>query len=183
MNGLSVFSANRPITDRKADAVIGVFFFTLATILSSYVRIPVYGSPVPITLQTFFAILSGAVLGKKLGALSQAGYILLSSALGVSYVAGPTGGYMIGFIAASYTVGSFIGKGGVGTLRTVLSFIAGNALIYLFGMSWLVLLYGFNPVNAFSMGALPFIGGDAIKVSLAFAVYLKIRGRVGSIFR
>jgi biotin transport system substrate-specific component len=99
------------ISSKKAVAAIGVTFFVLATALSAYVRIPVPGSPVPITLQTFFVLLAGAVLGRKLGAASQIGYVILGAVglpifqgagYGIAYLFGPTGGYLMGFAAAAY---------------------------------------------------------------------------------
>ena len=88
------------ISGRTASAVLGVLFFILATALGAYVKIPVPGSPVPITLQTFFVILSAAVLGHKLGAFSQFGYVMLGAAgfplfqgnyYSPAYLLGPTG--------------------------------------------------------------------------------------------
>ena len=105
------------VNNRKLTAVIGVVFFILATALGAYIRIPVHGSPVPITLQTFFVLLAGAVLGKKLGFYSQAGYLLAGisglpmfqgTSLGISYLLGPTGGYLIGFMACAFITGFII---------------------------------------------------------------------------
>ena len=179
------------IYSRKAVAAIGVAFFVLATALGAYVRVPVPGSPVPITLQTFFVLLAGAVLGRRLGVVSQVGYILIGAAglpvfqgagFGISCLVGPTAGYLVGFIAAAYTIGSMTGSGKCGVVKSFIAFFIGSAIIYLFGSAWLVLAYKMAPVNAFSLGVLPFIPGDIAKVSIAAAIYSRISDRAGNIF-
>ena len=104
------------ILDRRVCAVIGVGGFILSTALGAYARIYLPFTPVPITLQTFFVLLSGAVLGKKLGGISQAGYVILggiglplfAGMGGIEYLFGPTGGYLIGFIVASWVIGKML---------------------------------------------------------------------------
>ena len=181
----------REVVNGKAlVAVIGVLFFILATALGAYVRIPIAGSPVPITLQTFFVILSGAVLGKRLGLYSQLGYILLGSmglpifqgaAFGVSSLLGPTGGYLAGFAVAAYLVGRLT-NGVSDTRRALLSFAIGSLVIYAFGVSWLVYIYRVNLMHAISIGMLPFIPGDIVKISFAAIIYSRISQRSKSVF-
>ncbi|MCX5726738.1 MAG: biotin transporter BioY, partial [Candidatus Saganbacteria bacterium] len=74
-----------------ACGVIGVFGFIILTAAGAFVRIPLPFTPVPLTLQTFFVLLAGAVLGRKLGLLSQAGYVILGM-LGLPIFAGAAGG-------------------------------------------------------------------------------------------
>ena len=78
MNSVMALRTN-VISNKAINAVIGVAFFIIATTLGAYIRIPVPGTPIPITLQTFFVVLSGAVLGSRLGLFSQAGYIFLGA--------------------------------------------------------------------------------------------------------
>jgi biotin transport system substrate-specific component len=163
--------------NRVADAAIGVAFFALATLFGSFVRIPVPGTPVPLTLQTFFALLSGAVLGRRLGALSQLSFIALWSGLGISHIWGPTGGYIIGLAAASYIVGWLTEGRPFGAVRAALAFILGNIVIYAFGIAQLVFFYRIAPDKAFLMGALPFIAGDLAKIIIATAIYAGISTR------
>ena len=69
---------NRPLPlSRRACEALGVTAFISLTFLGAYLRICLPFTPVPITMQTFFVLLSGAVLGRRLGAISQAGYIIL----------------------------------------------------------------------------------------------------------
>ena len=183
---------NRDITHRKEiDAIIGVLFFVLATALGAYVRIPVPGSPVPITLQTFFVILSGAVLGKRLGIFSQAVYIFLGASglpifqgysAGMAHVFGPTGGYLIGFIAASFLVGKMLGKETLSLYKILASFIMGNVVLYTLGVLWLVSLYRISLVNAVRIGVLPFLAVEAVKILAAAFIYRVIADRSRSIF-
>jgi biotin transport system substrate-specific component len=179
-----VLDYNRDIiNDKRTVAAIGVLFFVLATAFGAYVRIPVKGSPVPITLQTFFVILSGAVLGRKLGTLSQTAYFILGiaglpifqgSVSGAAYLAGPTAGYLIGFIASAYLIGKLIEIKPTSFAWSVLTFALGSLVIYVFGISWLIYMYKMNFVNAFSTGILPFIPGDIAKILFAGIIYSKI---------
>jgi len=179
------------ITSKKAVALIGATFFILATALGSYVRIPVPGSPVPITLQTFFVLLAGAILGRRLGTASQAGYMLLGAmglpvfqgtSIGAAYLLGPTGGYIAGFVAAAYITGFLLRSDRPGMARIISSFAIGSFVIYLFGALWLIIMYRMSLTNAVSAGVLPFIPGDMAKVLLASVVYSGISQRSKQIF-
>ena len=179
------------ITSKKLTAVIGVAFFVLATILGAYVRIPVMGSPVPITLQTFFVILSGAVLGRKLGSISQISYILLGviglpvfqgASFGAAYLAGPTGGYLIGFVAAAYLTGRLaaFAKRTIG--HAIAVFAAGSLIILACGALWLASLYGAGLKSSIAIGVLPFIPGDLAKILAAAVIFSAIAKRSNRIF-
>jgi biotin transport system substrate-specific component len=179
------------VTGRRLNAVIGVSFFVLATALGAYVRIPVPGTPVPITLQTFFVIMAGAVLGRRLGALSQAFYLILGAAgvpvfqgaaSGVQYLAGPTGGYIFGFVIAAYAAGYLSAGIRPSKASAIASFTLGIIIIYACGVSHLAMFYGMSLKDAVSIGALPFIPADALKILLAAAVYSGISGRARQIF-
>lgn len=165
---------NDIIKGRGAVAAIGVVFFIVATMLGAYVRIPVPGSPVPITLQTFFVLLSGAVLGKRLGFLSMAGYLILGGAV----LIGPTTGYLIGFILASYLIGLLLER----RHSAITAFIIGNMALLLCGAFWLMYAYKMNPVSGLSLGVLPFLPGDAVKLTAAALIYSKISKRTKEIF-
>ena len=94
---------------RLAVCIVGVLLFTLLTTLGAIVRIPLPNTPVPLTLQTVFVVLSGVALGARLGLASQLLYVALGTAgmpifanggSGIAYVTGPTAGYLLGFHAA-----------------------------------------------------------------------------------
>jgi len=179
------------INSKRISAAIGVIFFILATTLGAYVRIPVKGSPVPITLQTFFVILSGAVLGKRLGLVSQLCYLALGItglpifqgySSGLSVVGGPTGGYLAGFIFSSYLVGKLLELRNASRLWIIASFSLAALTIYAFGVFWLIYLYKISITGAISIGILPFIPGDTVKILLASSIYPTISKRSRKIF-
>ena len=179
MNKTDAFDINKELVSGKAvSALIGVIFFILTLALGAYVRIPVPGSPVPITLQTFFVLLSGAVLGKRLGLFACLSYALLSA----PFLLGPTGGYFAGFAAAAFFTGSMLQDKNAGMGRILAIFATGILIIYTFGVLWLVFAYKVNPLAAIIIGALPFIAGDIIKIAIASSIYKNIAARSKEIF-
>ena len=139
------------------------------------VKIPLPFTPVPLTGQTFAVLLVGAALGSKRGAASLALYMAMGAfglpffaggASGLAYLSGATLGYLVGFVGAAYVVGLLAERGLERSVRTSLvPFVAGTLVIYLFGAGWLAILLGAE--KAFTMGILPFIPGDVIKLILA----------------
>jgi biotin transport system substrate-specific component len=163
--------------------------------LLAQVRLYIPWSPIPITGQTFAVLLAGVVMGRRWGAISLVIYALLGiagvpwfspqagmpifSAGGVSHLAGPTGGYIIGFILAALFLGYFTDRcvKARGFLKMLgLMFFANFTLIYLPGLIWLGMWL--NVVSGTSItipaviaiGATPFIVGDIIKVVAAATV-------------
>lgn len=192
MNSSHAISHNYELTNNKSlNAIIGVAFFMIATTLGAYVRIPMPGTPVPITLQTFFVVMAGAVLGKKLGLYSQLGYLMAGIfgipvfqgyACGIIHIFGPTGGYLVGFIGAAYLVARLTANRPAGIRHIALAFIAGNLVIYSCGILWLVIGYKYSLSSAFSAGLLPFVPAEAAKVAAASLLYSKIARRSREIF-
>jgi len=141
-------------------------------------KIPLPFTPVPLTGQTFAVLLVGATLGSKRGAASLTLYIALGAlglpffaggASGMAYLSGPTLGYLIGFVVAAYIVGKLAERGLERNLRTsLIPFIVGTLIIYLFGAGWLAILFGVE--KALALGVLPFLIGDLIKMVLAALV-------------
>jgi biotin transport system substrate-specific component len=148
---------------------------SLVVALLAQVRIPLAFTPVPITGQTLAVLLVGAALGARRGAASLLVYlsqglaglpVFTSGGHGLAHLAGPTGGYLIGFIAAAFVVGALCERGLERRWETaLLPFLAGEAVIYLFGLPWLALFVG--APSALSLGLLPFLVGDLIKLTLA----------------
>jgi len=154
-----------------------ILSFTAVTALSA--QIAFYIGPVPITGQTFAVLLAGALLGSKRGALSQLTYLGLG-AMGAPIFAGwmggpavlmgPTGGYLIGFVAAAFVVGLLAERGwDRRTWSMALAMLIGNSVIYVFGLSWLSIWLGhFAPKSSvLATGLYPFIPGDLLKIVLA----------------
>ncbi len=151
--------------------------FALLTALSAQIVIPLPFTPVPITGQTFAVLLSGAALGAGAGAASQGLYVLLGAvglpfyaggASGWTVVTGATGGYLVGFIVAAWVVGVLAEMRQDRLVATAIpAFLVGNVIIHLFGVPWLARSLEVDWVEAASLGSVPFIPGDLVKVALA----------------
>jgi biotin transport system substrate-specific component len=139
------------------------------------VRIPLPFTPIPITGQTFAVLLVGAVLGSRRGAASLLLYLIqgllglpvfAGGASGLVYLGGPTGGYLVGFVIAASLVGLLASRGLDRRIPSaLLAFLAGEVVIYLFGVAWLSLFLGIQ--RAIAAGLLPFLVGDALKLAAA----------------
>jgi biotin transport system substrate-specific component len=149
--------------------VAAVLAASLLISVSAWVRIPLPFSPVPVTAQTLAILLVGVILGPRHGSWAVLTYLLqglvglpvfAGGASGAAVLLGPTGGYLLGFVAAAYVTG-WLHQRGYGAL----ALIGGNLVIYLLGVSWLAL--GVGPTAALSLGFLPFIPGDLIKLGCA----------------
>jgi len=162
------------VTGRMFDVALVIGGAALIALLSQVV-LPLPFTPVPITGQTLAVLLIGVTLGSRRGVMSVLAYIAMGlaglpifagGAIGIARLAGPTGGYILGFIAAAYIVGLLAERGFDRKISTaIVAMVIGNAIIYFFGLAWLSLYVGIP--NALSMGALPFIAGDAIKIAVA----------------
>lgn len=149
--------------------VLGSFFVAAMAQLS----IPL--QPVPVTGQTFAVLLVGMLLGSRRGALALTVYLLEGLAglpvfaearSGLVTVLGPTGGYIVGFIAAAWLVGMLAERGFDRSLwKTLAAMFSGSVVIYLFGLAWLSTIVGLE--NAPIYGLYPFLLGDALKVAVA----------------
>jgi biotin transport system substrate-specific component len=131
-------------------------------------------TPVPLTGQTFAVLMTGALLGSRMGAASLMTYwtagvfglpIFTGWAGGWAAAGGPTGGYLLGFVAAAFLVGWFAERGWDRDYRAVVPMLAGNVVIYVFGLAWLARFVGAGEV--LQSGLLPFIPGDLLKLAAA----------------
>jgi len=152
------------------------------------VTVPLPFTPVPVTLQVIFPLLAGLLLGGKRGALSQAEYVVAGLAglpvfakggSGLAYFLGPTGGYLLGFIAAAFVVGELAAIMRASSKRaTFLASLGGVVAIYLCGVLWLAAWLGatghLSPTvcltQAWKLGVLPFVAVDVAKALAVAAV-------------
>jgi biotin transport system substrate-specific component len=172
--------------------VLGVSLFVCLTALGAFVRIPLPWTPVPVTLQSFFVLLSGLVLGGTLGVVSEVAYLAIGAlgfplfagaAGGPAVLAGPTGGYLMAFPIAAWFVGR-IGHGeNAAWLRTLVALIAGILVVYLIGVFQLTIVLHSNWLKGIQLGALPFLPGDALKITAALGIYQGLRSRMVRLFR
>lgn len=169
----------------KVQDIFNAALFSALTAIgaSIYIRLPI--SDVPITLQTFFTYVAGALLGGRLGALSQLIYVLMGVAglpvfagwrAGISALIGPTGGYLLGFIPGAFVTGKMAEMRGNPSFRWLLiCMTAGTAIIYALGVLQLMNWMGIGVNEAIVIGVLPFTVGDALKILAAAYVTIRIR--------
>ncbi|MET9442541.1 biotin transporter BioY [Streptomyces sp. NPDC006610] len=145
--------------------------------LAAQLSVPVPGSPVPVTGQTFAALLVGAALGTGRGFLSLALYALAGMAgvpwfaQGGSGVAAPSFGYVIGLLLAATAVGALARRGADRSpWRTAGAMLLGEAIVYAVGVPYLALATGMSASAAIAAGLTPFLIGDALKAALAMGV-------------
>jgi biotin transport system substrate-specific component len=186
--------AVRSVTAQKAAlALTGIGILAA----SAWLSVPFY--PVPLTMQTLAVLLIGGTLGPALGVSAVAGYLALGALGapvfhggfgGVLVLAGPTGGYLLGFLPAVFLMGwaarlaggpgRLDGASGPGPYRRLLVLAVGavvaSAAIYALGVPWLALFGGLGLERAVAVGLAPFLLGDALKAAVAVgAVYLGSR--------
>jgi biotin transport system substrate-specific component len=160
-------------------ALVLIIAFSLLTALAAQVAIPLPWTPVPITGQTFAVLLTGALLGPRLGALAMIAYLLEGASGLPFFYAGrggvqhllfsPTSGYLLSYPAAAFVVGLLAERGWDRRFLTAAGAMAlGSILILLGGWVWLARFV--NPAAAFNAGVAPFLIGDVIKIALAAAV-------------
>jgi biotin transport system substrate-specific component len=144
--------------------------------LAAQISLPVPGSPVPVTGQTFAALLVGTALGAGRGVLSLALYALVGLA-GVPWFAGgasgtvPSLGYVLGMVLAAAAVGALARRGADRSVwRTAGAMLLGEAIIYAVGVPYLALATGMSAGAAVAAGLTPFLIGDALKAALAMGV-------------
>ena len=142
--------------------------------LSALVSVPLPFTAVPLTLQTFAVLLTGAALGWQRAVPSMLLYLLAGAAglpwfaAGESGTGFPTFGYIVGFVLAAAVVGKLAGSGADRTpLRTFALMALGSALIYLVGVPWLAVALDLSLAEALADGLVPFLGGDAVKALAA----------------
>lgn len=159
-------------------SIVLVVAFSLFIALSAQVVIPLPFTPVPVTLQTFAVLLTGALLGSRLGAAAVVAY-LVEGALGLPFFRGanggwlyltlaPTAGYLLAFPLAAFLTGWLAERGWDRKFLTAAAAIGLGSVVILFG-GWLGLLRFYSTEQAFALGVAPFIIGDIVKIALAAA--------------
>lgn len=177
-------AASAPLVDRILPATRGrvrTAIQVLAGILflTALAQVRVQIGPVPFTGQTLGVLLLGAAYGAGIGTLTTASYVLIG-ALGLpvftganagwAYLAGPTGGYLIGFVLAAALLGRLAAAGwGRTYLGTALAMVLATLLIYLPGLLWLKTVLAVDVPQALAFGLYPFLLGDALKAAVAVA--------------
>lgn len=153
---------------------------SLALWVSAKINVPFY--PVPMTMQTFAVLVIGMAFGWRLGTATVLLYLAEGAVgipvfsgtpergIGLAYMFGPTGGYLLGFALAAATVGWLAAKGwDRNVYSTLAAMIIGTAIIFALGLAWLGFVIGWEkPV--LQLGLYPFLPGAVFKIILATAV-------------
>ena len=165
-----------PLDATRAAGLVIVFSLFIA----ACAQFAIYIGPVPITGQTFAVLLTGALLGSRLGTAAVIAY-LVEGALGLPFFAGagggilrffgPTGGYLIAFPCAAYVTGVFAEHGwDKNYWYAVTAMGVGSLIILIIGGVWFSVITTTPPDAAFKIAVWPFLAGDLIKIALAAAV-------------
>jgi len=146
--------------------------------VSAKIQVPFY--PVPMTMQTLVVLLIGAAYGWRLGGATVALYLVEGAwglpvfagpVAGIGYMAGPTGGFLMGFLAAAMVTGLMAERGWDRSLGRVLAMMAGgHAVIFVFGLAWLAPMFQFDFGRAWAAGVAPFYAATVLKTALAAAL-------------
>lgn len=156
-------------------ALLLIAFGSLLLTVSAKLNVPMW--PVPMTMQTFVVLLLGLAYGWPLGAATVAVYLaqgaiglpVFAGGGGLAYLAGTTGGYLVGFFVAAAVMGLLAERGwGRGAFTTLAAMLIGTALILGLGVAWLAWLIGVE--RALVLGLYPFLPGEAVKIALAVLV-------------
>jgi biotin transport system substrate-specific component len=172
------------IMDPSASLRMTVYASLMAALIAAgaYMALPI--GPVPIVLQNLFVFLSGLLLGPRWG-VASIGVYLMAGALGlpvfaggvggIGRFAGPTGGYLLGYLPAVYVIG-WISKNSKGRVAVdVLAMVCGSIIIYTCGISWLKMLSGMTLGKTLVVGMYPFILGDVVKIAAAIPIARALR--------
>jgi biotin transport system substrate-specific component len=168
-------------------ATLGPLVLALTGVLalSAHTQVPFW--PVPMTLQPFAVLVIAGLAGPRIAVAAFAAY-LVEGALGLpvfagtpahgigpTYIAGPTGGYLAGMLAASALVGRLVRRAAGRPAGVAGAMAVGVVVIYTAGAAWLATFVGVP--KALTLGVVPFLAGDAVKAALATALVLAA-GRV-----
>ena len=169
----------------RTKQMVLIALMTAVTCVLGPLSIPLPFSPVPISLTNFAIFLAIFVLGMKSGTISFIIYLLLgaigvpvfsSFRGGLQVLAGPTGGYLIGFIFLALIMGFALDHFDRKLVPTIIGMIIGMAVCYTFGTVWLAKLLSLSFKEGLMMGVIPYLPGDAAKIIIAAIVGPKLYG-------
>ena len=163
-------------------AMVLASLFAALTAVGALIALPI--GPVPIVLQNFFVMLMGLLLGPRWG-LAGVGAYLLAGALGLpvfaggtsglARFAGPTGGYLVGYLPCVALIGGIAARGRGQRIMDALALVCGTAALYACGVSWLKVVTGMAWSKALGVGVIPFLPGDIAKMIAAVLVIKSLR--------
>ena len=182
MNNTTNSTTTKRLSTRK---LVLIALMTAITCIFAPMAIPIPVSPVPISLTNLVIMISIYVLGFKDATISYIVYLLLVGLPvfsgftgGLGKLAGPTGGYLIGFIFLALIAGLFVDKFPKNRILAVVGMLIGMAITYIFGTEWLAIQLKMSFVAALSVGVIPYLAGDAVKIIIAIIVGPVLRSRL-----
>ena len=161
--------------NRLIKNIFFILFGTLLLALSSKIQVPFW--PVPMTMQTFIVLMLAMAYGWKLSFLTLVTYLVegalgipvFASGGGLSYLIGPTAGYLYGMTVAAAVIGFFADLGyGKSIIKCIFPLVLGTIIIFVFGIGYLSSIIGFE--KAIVVGLLPFIPSELFKIALALFI-------------
>ncbi len=165
--------------DRATRAVVLALLGTLLLWASARMQVPFF--PVKMSLQSLVVMMIGAFYGSRLGAATVVAYLLEGLAglpvfqstpekgVGLLYMMGPTGGYLVGFVVLAYLIGLAVERGYARSLLLMtMATLAANVVFFGFGLGWLATIFGAE--KAVTYGLIPFLLPDAVKILIAASV-------------
>lgn len=176
MNNTANSTTTKRLSTRK---LVLIALMTAITCIFAPMAIPIPVSPVPISLTNLVIMISIYVLGFKDATISYIVYLLLGLVGlpvfsgftgGLGKLANYTGGYLIGFIFLALIAGLFVDKFPKNRILAVVGMLIGMAITYIFGTEWLAIQLKMSFVAALSVGVIPYLAGDAVKIIIAIIV-------------
>jgi biotin transport system substrate-specific component len=162
-------------TARRVGLVAAVVGGVCLLTLSAKLQVPFY--PVPMTMQTLVVLMIGMACGRVLGTATVAAYVLAGAAglpvfagtpergIGLAYMMGPTGGYLLGFLVSAWLMGALAERGWSSSfLLSAIAMIIGHAVILAAGVAWLAVPLGVE--KAIAVGLMPFLATTLVKIAL-----------------
>lgn len=171
------------------DMVLIALMTAITCILAPF-SIPIPVSPVPISLTNLVLYISIYVLGWKFATISYVVYLLLGLvglpvfsgfSGGLGKLAGPTGGYLVGFIFLTIIAGFCVDKWNGARIPAVIGMILGTAVCYLFGTIWLASQMGLTFYQGLAAGVIPYLPGDAVKIIIGLILGPVLQSRIRKI--
>ena len=180
------FAASESASSRLLSVAAAVLFGLCLLTLSAKVQVPFW--PVPMTLQTLVVLMLGMAYGPRLGAGTVLAYLLVGAVgrpvfagtpgrgIGLAYMMGPTGGFLMGFVAAAWITGALAERGWDRSVPwCAAAMLAGTVVIFVLGLAALIPITGFS--RAIEAGLIPFLASSALKIALG-AVAMPLIWRV-----
>lgn len=166
---------------KKTFKMVACAMFAALTAVLAQFSVPI--GPVPISLATFSVFLAGGILGAGGGLVSQVIYILLGAAGlpvfagfsgGAGIIAGPTGGYIVGYAAGAWLIGLMTERFGRKVFPLAVSMIAGMAVCYFLGTVWFIIVTKRTVWESMMICVFPFLIGDALKIAVAAVISTRL---------